>query len=102
MIIHKWKLENTQILISTFLENGHLALRKAQDFKNLVRTNEKGCRLVGRWWQQVSTKKQGRPVQCRARIWWIRAVSNIQDACGEATPPPLWSAEMFNEGYAVY
>ena len=60
----------------------------------------------------------GAPVPCRARICWtramprfeifprhalmIRAMLNIQDACGEATPPPLWSAVLFNEGDAVY
>ena len=27
----------------------------------------------------------------------IRAVPNIQDACGEATPPPLCSAVLFME-----
>ena len=40
---------------------------------------------------------QRRPVPCRAKIWWIRAVPNIQDACGEATPPPLSFAVLFTD-----
>ena len=28
-----------------------------------------------------STEKQGRPVPCRAQIWWIRAVPNISVPC---------------------
>ena len=47
--------------------------------------------------QIYATTWQGRPVPCRAQIWWIRAVPNIQDACGEATPPPLCVAVLFKD-----
>ena len=40
-----------------------------------------------RWFMRSSSFSQGRPVPCRAQIWWIRAVPNISVPCPHDSVP---------------